>query len=43
MNQNFVVMAGFTNASNTSATGLRMGIAALAIGEFVLISYLWLS
>src|SRR5688572_26452688 len=32
LNQNLDVMAGFTNASNTSATGLRMSISALAIG-----------
>src|SRR5688572_11267827 len=35
LNQNLDVMAGFTNASNTSATGLRMSISALAIGFMV--------
>ena len=32
VNQNLDVMAGLTKASNTSATGLRMSISALAIG-----------
>src|SRR5688572_25826105 len=31
LNQNLDVMAGFTNASNTSATGLRMSISALQL------------
>jgi hypothetical protein len=33
VNQNLAVMVGSTKASNTSATGLRMSISALAIGE----------
>src|SRR5438045_1625918 len=32
VNQNFVVTSGFTNASNTSAAGLRISIAALVTG-----------
>src|SRR5262245_36161305 len=32
VNQNWVVMSGLTNASKTSATGLRMSIAACATG-----------
>src|SRR5262249_33918564 len=32
VNQNFVVMSGLTNASNTSPTGLRMSIPVFAIG-----------
>src|SRR6266536_2149533 len=31
VNQNLVVMAGSMNASNTSATGLRINISAFAI------------
>src|SRR5688572_29783744 len=33
VNQNFVVISGLTNASNTSATGLRMSIPVFAIGD----------
>jgi hypothetical protein len=32
VNQNWDVMAGFTNASNTAATGLRISIAVVVTG-----------
>jgi hypothetical protein len=36
LNQNFVVTSGFTMASNTCSTGLRMSIPVLAIGTRVI-------